>query len=85
MGSPKSGAPAGSGPIEEQKDRVEALLVDWYHGKGWQNPSRLHRHVFPMLNEILKKGQLKKALLSHPRCEIKEDTDSKQWEFHEIM
>ena len=58
--------------------------MEWYHGKGWQNPSKLHRQVFTALNEILRKGQLKQVLQSRPRFEIQEVANSKQWELRAL-
>ena len=73
-------APAAPASPYEQ---VEALLRHWYQGKGWKHPSKLQPPVREQLNNLLKKGTLKRTLQAHPdKFQIRDIAGNpKQWEF----
>ena len=68
---------------QRAQGQLEALLVEWYLGRGWQSASNLSRNVYPVPEQILKPGQLQMVWQSRPhRFEIRQAGDhSKQWQF----
>ena len=72
-------APAAPASPYEQ---VEALLRHWYQGKGWKHPSKLQPPMREQLDNLLKKGTLKRTLQAHPdKFQIRDIPKTKQWEF----